>query len=292
MPYPAKLSRAVADLEKVSPPGPQSASERQACWCRIRVSTSSSFYGHLPPAWEGCNGSAAIAVPTYSIHLRQASHNSETDRVTVRYEGVWVLFLIKLLLLPIWLPFKILLEIAEHSGRRRHYRSRRSSAPALRSSTSSRPYAVTPRQPRPDTRAHWRSLSRGRKALVIAFLSSLAFLVVVISAVGGSGSAGPGSPSPSVPATGVAQASGVASAVTPTPARTHRHRKHHHRRHHVIATPTPAPTPAGCYPTAASGNCYEPGEFCASADAGMTGVAGDGERIICEDNNGLRWEPA
>jgi hypothetical protein len=24
----------------------------------------------------------------------------------------------------------------------------------------------------------------------------------------------------------------------------------------------------------------------------MHGVAGDGEAIICEDNNGLRWEPA
>jgi hypothetical protein len=28
------------------------------------------------------------------------------------------------------------------------------------------------------------------------------------------------------------------------------------------------------------------------ADAGMRGVAGDGEAILCEDNNGLRWEPA
>ena len=40
------------------------------------------------------------------------------------------------------------------------------------------------------------------------------------------------------------------------------------------------------------GNCYEPGEFCPQTDPGMTGVAGDGETIICEDNNGLRWEPA
>jgi hypothetical protein len=60
-------------------------------------------------------------------------------------------------------------------------------------------------------------------------------------------------------------------------------------------SPTPsatsAPQPAGCYPRASSGNCYEPGEFCPHADAGMTGVAGDGEKIICRDNNGLRWEP-
>jgi hypothetical protein len=202
-----------------------------------------------------------------------------------------VFFLIKVLLLPIWLPFKILLEIAKHFGRRRHYRSRRRSAPARRNVTSTRPHAMTPGQPRLDTRAHWRSLSRGRKVLIIAFLSSLAFLVVVVFAVGGSGPSG--SPSPSAPATGVAQAAGVASAITPSPARTHRHSQHHHRRHHhVIAPSAPAPTPAGCYPTAASGNCYEPGEFCASADAGMSGVAGDGKRIICEDNDGLRWEPA
>ena len=54
---------------------------------------------------------------------------------------------------------------------------------------------------------------------------------------------------------------------------------------------TSAPQPAGCYPRASSGNCYQPGEFCPHADAGMTGVAGDGEKIICTDNDGLRWEP-
>jgi len=63
-------------------------------------------------------------------------------------------------------------------------------------------------------------------------------------------------------------------------------------------TPAPAPSqsaappPASCHPIASSGNCYEPGEFCSQADAGMSGVAGDGEAIICENNNGLRWEPA
>jgi len=55
---------------------------------------------------------------------------------------------------------------------------------------------------------------------------------------------------------------------------------------------TAPPAPSGCYPTTSSGNCYEPGEFCPHADAGMSGVAGNGEAIICEDNNGLRWEPA
>ena len=56
-------------------------------------------------------------------------------------------------------------------------------------------------------------------------------------------------------------------------------------------TPTPAPTPSGCYPTTASGGCYEPGEYCPVADYGTSGVAGDGEAITCEDNNGWRWEP-
>jgi hypothetical protein len=56
-------------------------------------------------------------------------------------------------------------------------------------------------------------------------------------------------------------------------------------------TPTPNPTPTGCYPIASTGSCYEPGEFCPTADYGMTGVVGDGEPIVCEDNNGLRWGP-
>ena len=50
-------------------------------------------------------------------------------------------------------------------------------------------------------------------------------------------------------------------------------------------------TGGGCYPTASTGNCYEPGEFCPHADAGMTGVAGDGKAITCKQVNGYyRWE--
>jgi hypothetical protein len=40
-----------------------------------------------------------------------------------------------------------------------------------------------------------------------------------------------------------------------------------------------------------SGKCYEPGEFCRNSDHGVSGVAGNGEKIRCEDNNGWRWEP-
>ena len=58
-----------------------------------------------------------------------------------------------------------------------------------------------------------------------------------------------------------------------------------------VSTAPPAP-PSGCYPKTDSGNCYEPGEFCRTSDHGVSGLAGDGEVIICEDNNGWRWEPA
>jgi hypothetical protein len=74
----------------------------------------------------------------------------------------------------------------------------------------------------------------------------------------------------------------------------------------VIAPPTSAapthtaPThaapssaaPATCHPLTNGGKCYEPGEFCRASDHGVTGVAGDGETITCEDNDGWRWEPA
>jgi hypothetical protein len=59
------------------------------------------------------------------------------------------------------------------------------------------------------------------------------------------------------------------------------------------AAPDPvAEAAAGCYPESDEGACYEPGEFCSDADHGMTGVAGDGETVVCEDADGWRWEPA
>jgi hypothetical protein len=70
--------------------------------------------------------------------------------------------------------------------------------------------------------------------------------------------------------------------------------------HSAAPPPAPAPTtsaatpppPASCYPLTNGGKCYEPGEYCRISDHGASGVAGDGEKIICEDNNGWRWEPA
>jgi hypothetical protein len=55
-------------------------------------------------------------------------------------------------------------------------------------------------------------------------------------------------------------------------------------------TAAPAPVP-GCHPLTNGGSCYEPGEYCRKADHGVTGVAGDGKTITCEDDNGWRWEP-
>ena len=58
------------------------------------------------------------------------------------------------------------------------------------------------------------------------------------------------------------------------------------------AAPPASTAPASCYPISDEGTCYEPGEYCRDDDHGMSGVAGDGEAIICEDNDGWRWEPA
>jgi hypothetical protein len=57
-------------------------------------------------------------------------------------------------------------------------------------------------------------------------------------------------------------------------------------------TQAAAASPTGCYPISDEGTCYKPGEYCREDDHGTSGVAGDGEAITCEDNDGWRWEPA
>jgi hypothetical protein len=59
----------------------------------------------------------------------------------------------------------------------------------------------------------------------------------------------------------------------------------------TTTAPAPAPSPS-CYPLSDEGTCYEPGEFCRDSDQGMSGIAGNGTPITCENNNGLRWEPS
>jgi phosphatidylserine/phosphatidylglycerophosphate/cardiolipin synthase-like enzyme len=68
------------------------------------------------------------------------------------------------------------------------------------------------------------------------------------------------------------------------------------------ATPPPSSVPAstpsttagssGCYPIDNEGGCYEPGEYCRDDDHGMTGRAGNGEAIICENDGGWYWKAA
>jgi hypothetical protein len=93
----------------------------------------------------------------------------------------------------------------------------------------------------------------------------------------------PAAPAPAAttaaPSTAPAQAPTTAAAVAPSTA--------------PAAAPTQAaPTSAGCHPLSDEGTCYEPGEYCRDDDHGTSGVAGDGKAIICEDNDGWRWEPA
>jgi hypothetical protein len=66
----------------------------------------------------------------------------------------------------------------------------------------------------------------------------------------------------------------------------------------TTAPPTTSPpttaapaTASSCTPLSDEGTCYEPGEYCRDSDHGASGVAGDGESITCEDNDGWRWEP-
>jgi hypothetical protein len=167
-------------------------------------------------------------------------------------------FLLKLLFFPIWLLLKIISELIEHSGR--GHRSRRNRS------------------------GHTRT--NGRGCLAVA---AVVVVIAVIGAIANScGSAAPTAghkPAPGASVSPTPSASTVAH-----PAR-HRPRRKHHHHHHAAAVPVPTQSAPSCYPLSNGGRCYEPGEFCRYSDAGTTGVAGDGERIKCEDNNGWRWEP-
>jgi hypothetical protein len=163
--------------------------------------------------------------------------------------------------------------------------------------------------------SRWQSLSRNSRALIVTL--PLALVLLVAAAVGGAnGSANsPGSPGTPTPAAAFTTAPATSHTSAPAPRHTRAHhpharrhhqqhpRQHHRRQHHprkrhprkrhhrAIVAPVPSPTPTGCYPLSDSGSCYEPGEYCRDSDAGVTGLAGDGEQIICRDNDGLRWEP-
>jgi hypothetical protein len=134
---------------------------------------------------------------------------------------------------------------------------------------------------------------RGLRVLSLAIVA-LALLGIIGAALSGN----PGQSS-ALPKPAPTSPLGRASAPPATARTAARHRRHHHRRRHravpavaAATTPAAAPTPAGCHPISDEGTCYEPGEYCRYDDEGMTGVAGDGETITCEDNDGWRWEPS
>ena len=118
-------------------------------------------------------------------------------------------------------------------------------------------------------------------------LIAAAEAVMVAAAVlaGGCGSAAASAPMPT-PSPTHSVMSLAASSTSPSPSHS--------------APPPTAPTLsattfpvaallASCYPTASSGNCYQPGQICPSSYYGATGVAEDGTTIICQDDNGWRW---
>jgi len=142
---------------------------------------------------------------------------------------------------------------------------------------------------------------------VLTVLGGLAALIIILggiaSATGGGKARQTGNASPVAAAT-------LSHTATPSPAPTHHATKKKTRPHEAPVTAqatTPAPaatapaaapsspaaaTSTGCYPLSDEGTCYEPGEYCRDADHGTSGIAGDGEAITCEDNDGWRWEPS
>jgi hypothetical protein len=133
----------------------------------------------------------------------------------------------------------------------------------------------------------------GGKSTPASSTSPIASASALASAVASPTATATSTPTPSVVATKAkARPKPHKTAAPPTPIRT---------RSKKAAPPPPPPTtapaaapstPTGCYPRTNGGNCYQPGEYCRNSDHGMSGVAGDGERITCEDNDGWRWEPA
>lgn len=60
----------------------------------------------------------------------------------------------------------------------------------------------------------------------------------------------------------------------------------------VPTAPVPPLSPSNCEPVSNSGNCYRPGQFCRNSDHNVIGVTADGQKIVCTNNNGWRWEPS
>jgi hypothetical protein len=148
------------------------------------------------------------------------------------------------------------------------------------------PYAPPPQAPPPRRKRHLlRNINAGLGALIV-------LLVVIILATNKSNTPAAAT---SLSSPGPSPTNSIVSTPAPTPTLTL-----------TTAPPTlpattapaappvtaAAPPAAACSPRTSSGNCYKPGEFCPKSDHDASGVAGDGENITCENNDGWRWEPA
>jgi hypothetical protein len=147
--------------------------------------------------------------------------------------------------------------------------------------------------------------ARGRALLPIRFFRSggttkgddmryVALILLALVLAAGCGSTATSTPTQSaVPSATSSTSPSPSTSPTPTSTPTRTHSAVPPPTHATLpATTAPAaPPPASCYPTTSSGHCYEPGEYCRKSDHGASGVAGDGKKIICEDNDGWRWEP-
>lgn len=135
---------------------------------------------------------------------------------------------------------------------------------------------------------------RTRRRLNRISLVVIGACLVLVIAAQAFGSHGSGNRPPPAKTTSAAATAAPSASHSP---QTVAHRKRRKRRPKPspsvtspVAQPTPAPA-ATCHPISDEGTCYEPGEYCRDDDHGMTGLAGDGETITCEDNDGWRWEP-
>jgi hypothetical protein len=118
-------------------------------------------------------------------------------------------------------------------------------------------------------------------------IAAEAVMVAAVMLAAGCGSAAASTPTPT-PSPTHSVMSPAASSTSPSPS-------------HSAPPTTPPTLPAttlavaallaSCYPTTSSGHCYQPGQYCPKSDHGATGVAEDGTQIICQYNNGWRWEP-
>lgn len=169
----------------------------------------------------------------------------------------------------------------------------------------------------------FRGRGGGNRKLVGIVGGAIGLLIVGLATGCGSGApAGDNSPASAAPASPVASVTSIVASTQPPatkttqPARTQTAVSTSQPPAPSAAAPKPAPpapartthaaapappastappaskAPASCYPLTNGGNCYEPGEYCRNSDHGVHGVAGDGEAIVCSDNDGWRWEPA